>query len=218
MRGLVLAASFSLASFAALSGTALAQAPAAGQPPAAPAPRPAAPAPAAPAPAAQAPVPMPPPVPFLEGAKTGFVNLQAIAGLSVDGKAAAAKVNALAQKKQAEGADKAKKLQENQQKLQTGGSVMSDTARVQLEKEIERQQVEGQRFEQDAQAELNSLQQELQQEFQAKLLPILEALAKEKGLQALFSTGDAGIIWIEPGIDLTLEAVKRMDDAKAPAK
>ncbi|MEQ1870473.1 MAG: OmpH family outer membrane protein, partial [Vicinamibacterales bacterium] len=96
----------------------------------------------------------------------------------------------------------------------TSGSVMSEAARAQLQKDIERQTVEGQRFEQDAQAELNELQQRLQQEFQTKLLPILEALAKEKGIQALFSTGDAGIIWIEPGTDLTLEAVARMDAAK----
>ena len=94
---------------------------------------------------------------------------------------------------------------------------MSDTARAQLEKEIERQTVEGQRFEQDAQAELNELQQELQQEFQAKLLPVLVQLSEEKGLQVLFSAGDAGVIWIEPGIDLTLEAVKRMDAATKAA-
>lgn len=134
--------------------------------------------------------------------------------MTADGKAAAAKVNALAQKKQNEGAEKAKALQANQTKLQTGGSVMSDTARAQLEKDIERQTVEGQRFEQDAQAELNELQQELQQEFQKKLLPILEVISKEKGLHVLFSAGDAGVILVvEPGIDLTLEAVKRMDAA-----
>ena len=98
---------------------------------------------------------------------------------------------------------------------------MSEAARTQLEKEIEKQTVEGQRFEQDAQAELNELQQELQQDFQAKLLPILVQLSQEKGIQVLFSAGDAGVIWIEPGIDLTMEAVKRMDGAgaaKAPAK
>ena len=116
--------------------------------------------------------------------------------------------------KQTEGADKAKALQANQTKLQTGGALMSDAARGQLEKEIERQQVDGQRFEQDAQAELNELQQELQQEFQKKLLPVLEAISKEKGIQVLFSAGDAGVIWIEPGIDLTMEAVKRMDAPK----
>jgi Skp family chaperone for outer membrane proteins len=157
-------------------------------------------------------------MPFPAGAKAGFVNLQAIAQMTSEGKAAAAKVNALAQKKQTEGADKAKALQANQAKLQTSGSLMSDAARAQLEKEIERQTVEGQRFEQDAQAELNNLQQELQQDFQAKLLPILVSLSQEKGLQVLFSAGDAGVIWIEPGIDLTMEAVKRMDAAPAAAK
>lgn len=177
------------------------------------APRPAAP-PAAPgqaAPAQPAPPALPPPAPFPAGAKVGFVNLQAIAQLTGDGKAAASKVNALAQKKQVEGAEKSKALQANQTKLQTGGTLLNEAARAQLEKEIERQQVEGQRFEQDAQSELNELQQQLQQEFQKKLLPILEAIAKEKGLQVLFSAGDAGVIWVEPGIDLTLEAVKRMD-------
>jgi Skp family chaperone for outer membrane proteins len=196
--------------------------------PAAPAPQPAAPRPAPPAPGQTTPAPaapaqqtpappLPQAAPFPAGAKVGFVNLQAIAQLSADGKAAAAKVNALAQKKQTEAADKAKALQTNQQKLETSGSVMSDAARAQLQKDIERQTVEGQRFEQDAQAELNELQQQLQQEFQAKLMPVLETLSKEKGLQVLFSAGDSGVIWAEPGIDLTLEAVARLDKAVKPA-
>ncbi len=179
------------------------------------------PAQTAPAPAQTTPAPAPaqaaqPPAPFPQGAKVGFVNLQAIAQLSADGKAAAAKVNALAQKKQTEAAEKAKALQANQQKLETSGSVMSEAARQQLQKDIDRQTVEGQRFEQDAQAELTELQQQLQQEFQTKLMPVLETLSKEKGLQVLFSAADSGVIWAEPGIDLTLEAVGRLDKA-APA-
>ena len=197
-----------------------AQAPAAPARPAAQAPAAARPAqpPAQPAvPAAPAPAPQPP-APFPQGAKVGFVNLQAIAQLSADGKSAAARVNALAQKKQTEAADKAKLLQSNQQKLETSGGVMSEAARAQLQKDIDRQTVEGQRFEQDAQAELNELQQQLQQDFQGKLMPVLEALSKEKGLQVLFSAGDSGVIWAEPGIDLTLEAVARLDKKPAGAK
>jgi len=221
MKGSVLAALALVLSATSAYAQAAGQQPA-GQPPARPTqpaqttPRPAAPAQTAPAPApAPAPV-LPPQAPFPAGAKAGFVNLQAIAQLTAEGKAAAAKVNALAQKKQTEGAAKSKALQDNQTKLQTSGNVMSEAARGQLEKEIERQTVEGQRFEQDAQAELNELQQELQKEFQDKLMPILVDISKEKGLQVLFSAGDAGVIWIEPGIDLTMEAVKRMD--AAPAK
>ncbi|MQA31587.1 MAG: hypothetical protein GEU82_17430 [Luteitalea sp.] len=222
MKGFALAAALALVlSTAPL----MAQAPAQ---PASPAPAPAAPAPQAPAPAPPAtsqppaaaqPAPAPqPPAPFPQGAKLAFVNLQAIAQMTADGKAANAKVQALAQKKQTEGAAKAKILQDNQQKLQTGGTVMSEQARAQLEKDIERQTVEGQRFEQDAQAELTELQQQLQQEFQRKLMPVLEQLSKEKGLQALLSAGDSGVIWADPGLDLTLEAVKKMDAGAAAPK
>ena len=174
----------------------------------APAPQPAAP------PAQTAPAPPPqPPAAFPQGAKIAVVNLQQIAGLSNEGKASTAKVQALIAKKQAEAGAKAKQLQDNQAKLQQSGSLMNDAARAQLEKDIERQQVETDRFQQDAQAEITELQQQLQNDFQQKLFPVLEQMLKEKGLHALFSAGDAGIIWIEPGIDLTAEAIKRFDAA-----
>jgi outer membrane protein len=168
-----------------------------------------------PAPVAPPPV-LQPPAPFPAGAKVGLVNLQLIAQNSVEGKAASGRVQALIQKKQTEGADKAKQLQANQQKLQSSGGVMSETARTTLEREIERQTKEGERFQQDAQAEVNELQQELQGDFQKKLFPLLQELAKEKGLHALLSAQDAGVIWADPGIDLTGEAIKKLDAATAP--
>ena len=179
------------------------------------------PAPPRPAQAVPVPVPTPPPpppaAPLPPGAKIAYVNLQQIAGLSTEGKAAAARAEALVQKKQAEGTEKAKVLAANQQKLQQSGALMNEAARAQLEKDIERQQVEGQRFQQDAQAEINELQQELQNAFQKKLFPVLQELAQEKGLELLFSAADAGIIWATPGLDLTMEAVKKMDAAVKPA-
>ena len=94
---------------------------------------------------------------------------------------------------------------------------MNDAARTQLEKDIERQQLEQQRFEQDAQAEVMELQTQLQGDFQERLFPILNQMVLEKGLHVLFSAGDAGIIAADPGIDLTLEAIKRFDAATAAA-
>jgi Skp family chaperone for outer membrane proteins len=155
-----------------------------------------------------------PPVPFLTGAKVGLVNLQLIAQNSVEGKAASSRVQALIQKKQTEGADKAKQLQANQQKLQTSGGVMTEAARAQLEKDIASQQRDNDRFEQDAQAELNDLQQTLQNDLLKKLFPILEDMRKEKELWVIFSAADAGVIVADNGLDLTLDAVKRMDAKK----
>jgi Skp family chaperone for outer membrane proteins len=192
---------------------------AAAQPPAAP--TPAAQPPAAQPPAAQAPpVPAPqPPPPFPQGAKVGLVNLQQIASLSVEGKASTARVQALITKKQAEAAAKAKALQDNQTKLTSGGALLNDSARAQLEKDIERQTVENDRFQQDAQAEVTELQTQLQGDFQQKLFPVLNQLVQEKGLHVLLSAADAGVIIADPAVDLTLEAIKRFDAAgsKPPA-
>jgi Skp family chaperone for outer membrane proteins len=172
--------------------------------------------PAAQPPAQTAPAPAPqPPPPFPQGAKIAVVNLQQIAALSVDGKASTAKVQALITKKQSENSTKVKQLQDNQSKLQQSGSLMNDAARAALEKEIERQQVDQQRFEQDAQAEVTELQTQLQGDFQEKLFPILNQMVVEKGLHVLFSAADAGIIAADPGVDLTLEAIKRFDAATA---
>jgi len=168
-------------------------------------------------PAAQAqpaPAPQPPP-PFPQGAKVGLVNLQQIASLSIEGKASTARVQALITKKQSEAAAKAKQLQDNQTKLQTGGALLNDIARAQLEKDIERQTVESDRFQQDAQAEITEMQTQLQGEFQQRLFPVLNQLVQEKGLHILLSAADAGVIIADPAIDLTLEAIKRFDAASA---
>lgn len=179
---------------------------------AAPTPRPAAP----PAKAAQAPAkpaePQPP-APFPQGAKIAYVDFQRVANESTEGKASTKRIQDLITKKQNEAAERGKALQANQQKLEQQGGVMSEAVRAQLQKEIERQQVEAQRFQQDSQAEVQELQNELQNEFQRKVLPLLQEVAQEKGLQLLLSRGDAGIVWAEPGLDLTSDVVKKLDAA-----
>jgi outer membrane protein len=215
-----------LVTFGAVSAVARAagQANQAGQPrPAAPAgqTKPPTPAPTQPAPTQQlpppaqpAPTPGQPPPPFPAGAKIAFINPQRIFQESTDGKAALTRVQTLTQKKQTENTQRQKALQDNQQKLQSSGGVMSDAARGQLEKEIEKQQLELQRFQQDAQAEVQELQNEVQNDFARKVQPLIDQLAKEKGLQLVFNAGDAGFAWVDPGLDLSSEIIKKLDAGK----
>jgi len=210
----------SLAATFVLSVGTVAFAQAAGQQPARPAPT-TTPAPQAPAPATQpTPTPAPPaaqpPAPFPAGAKFAYINPPRIFQETVAGKAAVGRINTLTQKKQTEFQAKQKAMADNQQKLQSSGGVMSDAARGQLEKEIEKQNTELQRFQQDAQAEINELQNEVQADFVQKVNPIIDAVAKEKGLQIVFNGGDAGFAWADPGLDLTAEVIKRLDAATKP--
>ena len=213
MKVSAIAASLALGLFVLDGISVFAQTPA-GQPPA---PRPTQPAPAAQTPPAQPPAAAPapqPPAPFPAGAKVAFINPQRIFQESAEGKAALTRVKTVTDKKQADNNAKQKALADNQAKLQASGGVMSDAARGQLEKEIEKQQVELQRFQQDAQAEIQELQNEVQNEFARKVQPLIDQLAKEKGLHLVFNVNDAGFAWVEPGLDLTPEIIKKLDTGK----
>jgi Skp family chaperone for outer membrane proteins len=135
-----------------------------------------------------APPSAPPQAPLPPGAKIAFVNLQAIAQNSAEGKAANAKIESLVNKKRTE-------LQANQKTPPQ----------------------DAQRLQQEAQQEVQKLQMELNGEFQQRLVPILQKMAQEKHLSMLLSAQEAGLIWAEPGLDLTAEAIRRLDAATAAA-
>jgi outer membrane protein len=170
--------------------------------------------PAAQAPAAPKPAPAPP-VPFPQDAKIAFIDVNAIAGMSSSGKEASKKLTALNDKKISELNDKNKQLQALTTKRDTGAAVLNDSARAQLDKDIDKLQRDIQFTQSNAQAEITDLQNELQADFQKKLLPIIEEVAKEKGLHAVFSIADSGAAYVHPGLNISEEIVKRLDAAAA---
>ena len=123
------------------------------------------------------------------------------------------RVKALNDQKVRELNDKNKALQSAQQKLESGGSVLNDTARAQLQAEVERQQRDIQRFTEDAQQDLQALQQQLQEEFTRKLNPVLDKVAKEKQVHMVFNATESGLVWADPTMDLTGDIIKALDAA-----
>jgi len=199
----------------AIAATALAQA----TPPAG-APRPQTPPPATPAgagqaaPAGQTAAPRPQPsLPFPPDAKYAVVDVQAVASTSAAGKAASARLKALTDEKQKEIGDKSKQLQALTTKRDTSLGVMSEAARDQLDKDIEKLQREIQFDQSNAQADVQSLNNDLMNEFQRKLAPIIEEIAKEKGLYLVFTT-ETGFAYVNPALNITDEVIKRLDTKK----
>jgi Skp family chaperone for outer membrane proteins len=210
---IILASSITLA-----AGETYAQAPAS-QAPAPATQKPAAPAPAPAAPATQKPAPAPatPPAKFQDGMKYAYVNMQFVAANSNDGKAAAEKLKAFQDQKTRELQDKQKTLQAAQQKLDSGGSVLSDAARAQLQTDIERQTRDLQRQTEDAQQDVQNLAQQVEEEFTRKVLPVIEKVAQEKQVHFVFNAAQSGLIWAEPGMNLTSEVIAAMNAGKPAA-
>lgn len=216
MRVFAIAVAFSLM----LVPGALAQAPAAAQGAAPATQKP--PAPAAPTtqkpPASAAPAaPAPPPARFQDGMKYAYVNMQAIAQQSAEGKTLADKLKSAQDGKQRELQDKNKNLQAMQQKLDQGGSVLSEAARAQLVSDIDRTQRDLQRASEDAQEELQKLAQQVEEDFTRKVLPIVDRVAKEKQVHFVFNAAQSGLIWADPGMDLTTEVIAALNGSKPAA-
>ena len=152
-------------------------------------------------------------MPFPQDAKYAFVDIQAIASNSAAGKDASKKLQALTEKKQSEIGDKQKQLTALTTKRDTSVGVMNEAARTQLDKDIDKLQREIQYAGQSAQAEINDLQNDLQGEFQKRLIPIIEEIAKEKGLYMIF-TAESGFAYVHPGLNLSDEVIKRLDAKK----
>ncbi len=177
--------------------------------------KPQAPAPAQtpavqPAPPLQ-PAPAPARLPFPPDAKHAYIDLARVAGESIDGQAANQRVQALSEEKLQVLEGRNVELQASQQKLQQNANVMSGSAQLQLQREIERLNIDIQRMTQDAETEVAELQQTLQLEFQQKLVPAIDRVAASKGLLFIFSAGDGGLIWADPALDITPDVVDELD-------
>ena len=176
---------------------------------------PAAPAPQAPAPSTtkpQVPPPPPVPVPFPADAKVGFVDMQYVISESKLGKAGMEKIQALSAKQTAERNARTTEIQKLQQELQAGSTVLTQAVINEKTSDLEKRTREAQFLQQSQQADLENLNKQLLADFEAKVLPVVEQVRADRNLWLIF-TADTPIAAGHPGLNLSLEVIKRLDAA-----
>ena len=149
-------------------------------------------------------------------ARVAFFDVGRVTSESQVGKAALATLTALRSKREAEADERAKTLRQEQQKLASGGAVLSEPARAELTKRIDRFQLDLQRFLEDARAELEAAQREIEEQFQRRLGPAVEKVAAERGVDLVFSRSESGLFWANAKFDLSADIVKHLDASQQP--
>jgi outer membrane protein len=136
-------------------------------------------------------------------------------------------INTAAQAKQTELQKMDAAIQTLQEELQKQGPVLSQEARDSKQQEIVRKGRERQAFLEDGQAEINRMRERAQQqaqsinnEFQVKIRPVVEKVAKEKGYDMVLDSQVAFIITRD--FDITRDVIAQADQempgtAAAPA-
>lgn len=161
--------------------------------------------------------PAPPPVVqklFRADSKVGFVDLQRIFNESAYGKQSIAKIGAL-QKTLTDGLSvRARDMQAVSDKIKTQQNLVAPAVWLEWNTDLQRMQREAQFAEQEAQVQVEQLQQRLLANFETLVRPVIETVRAEKNLWAVFalqppqdSAGTLSLIAADPAIDLSAEVV-----------
>ena len=153
--------------------------------------------------------------PFPAGATLAYVDMQDVGRESALGKRYAGEIETLRTKRSDDLNEKNKAMQAEQQQLERSAAVMSAGARLKLQQDIDAKSRELQFQTQQAQADVDSLKQELGRKFNAAISPILAKLAADQRVQLVFDRGRGGVVWVDPALDLTKEVIARLDAATA---
>ena len=149
---------------------------------------------------------------FPSTAKIAFINLQTIAQESIAGKAAASQLKKFQDTKLLEIQSKSQAVKALQDK-QTGSTVLTAPAAAQVQKDLDRAQMDLQYAQQAAQKEFDDLQRELMTAFSDRVAPVVEQVRAERELWAVWAI-DESLAALMPGLDVSLEVVRRLDALK----
>jgi outer membrane protein len=153
--------------------------------------------------------------------RVAVVDFQKAVTENAEGKKAQEKFMAELNRRQKDFEDKQKTMSDAQTKLQTGDKALSETAKADLAKQIDKLNTELQRMNDDAQKDLGDLQQQLFRPIAEKAQEVVKNYSNENGFALVFdlSSQANSIIYSQDVADITTEVIRRIDatPSKAPA-
>ena len=147
--------------------------------------------------------------------KIAVIDIERIAAESIEGKALFEALRIENEKLQEESTRLQQEIRDLQAKLNS--EILSQDARVRLQRDVERKRTAAQRWLEDAQAEFEAKRQDGEAKFQEKLAPIVEAVAKEQGIGLIFRATPGLTFVLDPALDISPLIVQKLDEAMPPA-
>jgi len=147
--------------------------------------------------------------------KVGIINSQEILEKSIEGKKAIAQLEERNRKNQQDLSKLDEQIRQLETKLNTQQLTMTQEAILSLSADLERKRTERQRMAEDANRDMQELQQRLFLKIQSEVMPVIAKLGQEKGIDVMLDLRASGVLYFNPAIDLTDEVIKRYDAGKS---
>ncbi len=147
--------------------------------------------------------------------RIGVVDSNEVLEKSTEGKKVVAQLQSKDSKAQADIAKLDEDIRLLETRLNTQRLTLTQETMRSMQADLERKRTERTRFAEDQVREITDMTNTLFGRIQSELLPIIEAVGKEKNLDLIFDLGRSGVIYFNPVTNLTAEVILKYDASKA---
>ncbi len=149
---------------------------------------------------------------WAEGLKFAYVDLQRALNECMAGKEAKATLEKEKEEKQKQIQEKEKQIEALKAEIEAKKTVLSQEALQRKQDDLDRLMRDLKRFVQDANEELQKKQQQFTNNILTELVKVVQELGKERGYTFIFERVPGVLLYVDEGLDLTDEVIKRYDE------
>ncbi len=146
--------------------------------------------------------------------KVAVIDVQRVVTESDPGKEALGKLQALQEQKIAEGKKLQDELDALREQFNKQRFTLSQDKLEALQKQIEDKTIALKRFQDDAQRELDDARKRYLGQLEQQIMPIIDQVGKEKGLDLIFNKFQSGLVFAAEAVDITDEIIERFNTSK----
>jgi len=150
-------------------------------------------------------------IPAVAQTKVAVIDVQRVVTESDPGKEALQKLKELSDRKVQEGQGIQQELATLREQFNKQRFTLSEDKLEAMTKEIEDKQIALQRFEDDAQRELNEARRRALGALEQRIMPVIDAVGQERGLTLIFNKFQSGLVYADEAVDITDDVIQRFN-------
>ncbi|MDD9950158.1 MAG: OmpH family outer membrane protein [Zetaproteobacteria bacterium] len=147
--------------------------------------------------------------------KYGLVDIQRIIDSVPEGVSATKELEKMMQEKKAEFSKRGKEIEELRKKLEAQATLLSETARLEKQKEIEKKMTTLGSEQMQVENEVRQTNRQVTQKIAAKAQKIVSGIAAQKDLEMVYESRTSGLVYIADYVDITEDVIKAFTEGDA---
>ena len=149
--------------------------------------------------------------------KIGFIDPERIVAESARGKQALERLNGERDKRLTEGNRLRQEISDLQKRANDGRLSLGADKLKQISDEIEEKTISLQRFGENAQREMQKLEQEIMNPIEEQILRVINQVGQEQGYTLIFKKFQSGLVFADESVDLSPVVIQRFDASSGGA-